>query len=129
MASLDVKTAFDVANPSVVAKILSLIGTHCHVVAALLAEMQDVKGSARFENCGDGIFVTPSASGREEWRHQCCGGGWLSTYFGKLKKDGKPEDGDCHFGRNLTASTYCAVLCGRTTIGYSATIVRYWSIW
>ena len=24
--------------------------------------------------------------------------GWLSTYFGKLKTDGKPEDGDCHLG-------------------------------
>ena len=51
MASLDVKTAFDVARPSVVSKILSLIGTHGHVVAALLAEMQDVKGSACFETC------------------------------------------------------------------------------
>ena len=50
MASLDVKTAFDVAKPSV-SKILSLIGTHGHVVAALLAEMQDLKGSACFENC------------------------------------------------------------------------------
>ena len=51
IASLDVKTAFDVAKPSVVSKILSLIGTHGHVVAALLAGMQDVKGSACFENC------------------------------------------------------------------------------
>ena len=51
LASLDVKTAFDVARPRVVSKILTLIGTHDHVVAALLAEMQDVKGSACFENC------------------------------------------------------------------------------
>ena len=51
MASLDVKTAFDVARPSVVSKILSLIGTHGHVVAALLAEMQNVRGLACFENC------------------------------------------------------------------------------
>ena len=51
MASLDVKTAFDVARPSVVSKILSIIGTHGHVVAALLAEMHNVKGSACFENC------------------------------------------------------------------------------
>ena len=51
MASLDVKTAFDVAKPLVVSKILSLIGAHGHVVAALLAEMQDVKGSACLENC------------------------------------------------------------------------------
>ena len=51
MASLDVKTAFGVDRPSVVSKILSLIRTHGHVVAALLAEMQDVKGSACFEHC------------------------------------------------------------------------------
>ena len=51
MASLDVKTAFDVAKPSVVSQILSLIGTHGHVVSALLPEMQDMKGSAWFENC------------------------------------------------------------------------------
>ena len=40
MASLDVKTAFDVAKPSVVSQILSLIGTHGHAVAALLAETE-----------------------------------------------------------------------------------------
>ena len=44
----DVKTAFDVAVP--VSKILSLTGVLGHVVAAPLAEMQDVQGSARFEN-------------------------------------------------------------------------------
>ena len=46
MASLDVKTAFDVAKPSVVSKILTLTGVHGHLTAALLAEMQDVRGSA-----------------------------------------------------------------------------------
>ena len=50
MASLDVKTAFDVAKPSVVSRSLSLTGVHGHVAAALLAEMQDVRGSACFEN-------------------------------------------------------------------------------
>ena len=43
MASLDVKTAFDVVKPSVVSRILSW--SHGHVTAALLAEMQDVQGS------------------------------------------------------------------------------------
>ena len=51
MANLDVKLAFDVTKPSVVSKILSLSGDHGHVVAALLEEMQDVQGSASFENC------------------------------------------------------------------------------
>ena len=50
MASLDVKKAFDVAKPSVVPKILTLTGVHGHLTAALLAEMQDVRGSGSFEN-------------------------------------------------------------------------------
>ena len=39
MASLDVKTAFDVAKPSVVSRILTLTGVHGQLTAALLAEM------------------------------------------------------------------------------------------
>ena len=50
MASLDVKTAFDVAKPSVVSRILTLTGVHGRLTAALLAEMQDTRGSACFEN-------------------------------------------------------------------------------
>ena len=46
----DVKTAFDVAKTSVVSRILTLTGVHGHLTAALLAEMQDVWGSASFEN-------------------------------------------------------------------------------
>ena len=51
MANLDVKTACVVASPAVVTKILTLKGVHGHLTAALLAEMQDVRGSASFENC------------------------------------------------------------------------------
>ena len=51
MESLDVKTAFDVAKPLVVSKILTRTGVHGPLTAALLAEMQDVRGSASFENC------------------------------------------------------------------------------
>ena len=54
------KTAFDVAKPSVVSRILSLTGVHRHVAAAVLAEMQDVQGSACFENC------------ETEFRHSRC---------------------------------------------------------
>ena len=50
MASLDVKTAFDVAKPSVVSRILTMTGVHGHLTAALLAEMQYVRGWACFEN-------------------------------------------------------------------------------
>ena len=45
------QTAFDVARPAVVSKILSLTGVHGPLSAGLLAEMQDVRGSASFENC------------------------------------------------------------------------------
>ena len=50
MESLDEKTAFHVAKPSVVSKILTLTGVHGHLTAALLAEVQDVRGSSSFEN-------------------------------------------------------------------------------
>ena len=51
MAGWDVRTAFDVAKPSVELKILSHTGVHGHVVAAVSAEMQDLHISAYFENC------------------------------------------------------------------------------
>ena len=41
VASLDVKTAFDVAKPGVVSRISTRMGTHGHVVTALLEEMTD----------------------------------------------------------------------------------------
>ena len=48
MTVLDIKTAFDVAKPAVVSRILTLTRVHGHVAAALLAEVQDVRGSACF---------------------------------------------------------------------------------
>ena len=82
------KTAFDVAKPSVVSKILSVTGVHGHVAAALLAEMQDVQGSACFENCETAASATaawrpPVLWGRvgkyvlrkagEKWKARGCG--------------------------------------------------------
>ena len=55
MASLDVKTPFDVAKPSVVSRKLTYVGTRGHVVEALLEEMKDVRGSACSENCDTGF--------------------------------------------------------------------------
>ena len=48
VASLDVRTALDVAKPSVVSRILACMGIRVHVVAALLEEafleeMKDVR--------------------------------------------------------------------------------------
>ena len=50
MASLGVKTAFDVAKPFRVSKIVTLTRVHGHLTVALLAEIQDVRGSASFQN-------------------------------------------------------------------------------
>ena len=49
MASLDVRAAFDVAKPRLVARMLTMMDVHAHVVA-MLEEMKDVRGSACFEN-------------------------------------------------------------------------------
>ena len=66
VASLDVRTAFDVATPSVVSRIPNCMVTHGPVVAALLEKMKDVRGSA------SGItrrsFVWHDAQGRAAWR-------------------------------------------------------------
>ena len=61
---LDTTTAFvanlaredrrvDLAKPAVVSKILTLTGVHGHLTAALLSEMQDVRGSASVEELRD----------------------------------------------------------------------------
>ena len=86
MANFNVKTAFDVAQPSVVSRILSLTGVLGHVEAALLAEKQDVRGSPSFENCETRQGgVAPVLGGRvakyvlwkaeEKWK----GRGWRRT--------------------------------------------------
>ena len=51
VASLNVRTAFDVAKPSVVSTILTCMEIHNPVVAALLEEVKNVRGSACFETC------------------------------------------------------------------------------
>ena len=71
MASLDVKTAFDVARPAVVSEILALMGVHGHLTAALLAAMQDVRGSRalRIARVNSSIL---GASAKEVRRLLCC---------------------------------------------------------
>ena len=86
MASLDVKTAFDVANPSVASKILTLTRVHGHLTAASLAEMQDVPGSACFAKKRDRIQVLEMYSPRRCPRLRCYGAALPNTYSGKLKK-------------------------------------------
>ena len=92
MASLYVKTAFDVAKPPVVSKILTLTGVHGHLTAALLVEMQDVRGSASFETSGRNSGIL-GASAKEGWRHLYCGDALPNMCCGQLKKNGRPKAG------------------------------------
>ena len=66
------KTAFDVAKPSVVSKILSLTGVHGHLMVALLAKMQDV-GNPRALRTARWSSGTQRASAKGTWRLQSCG--------------------------------------------------------
>ena len=66
------------AKLPVVAKILTLSGVHGHLTAALLAEMQDVRGSASFENS------------ETEFRYSRCirqGGVEAPVLWGRVAKD------------------------------------------
>ena len=76
------ETAFDVARPSVVSRILSLTGVHGHVAAALLAEIQ-VQPASKIVKQRSG---TRGASGRAEWKIQCCGDAWPNTCCGNLRR-------------------------------------------
>ena len=46
LASMDIKTAFDVARPRHVAKIMESHDTHGWLIAALLREMSGLEGKA-----------------------------------------------------------------------------------
>ena len=66
MASLDVKAVFHVAKPSAASKILSLTRVHGHMVAACLAEMQVVRGSACFDHLHEENFAGGKLVARSE---------------------------------------------------------------
>ena len=52
VASVGIKTAFDVARPKLIAKVLPEIGVHGSLVAAaMLAEMQNLRGTVDVEAC------------------------------------------------------------------------------
>ena len=68
VASLDVRTAFDVAKPSVVSRIPTCMVTRGHVVAALLEGMQAVRASA--SRIARRTFALHDAQGRAAWRGQ-----------------------------------------------------------
>ena len=79
-ASLDVKTACNVAKPA--AEILTLTGVHGHQTAALLAEVQEVRGSASFANCRYFWCIG------QVWRLLCSGD---ACVFWKVEKNGEPK--------------------------------------
>ena len=66
--SLDVRTAFDLAKPSVVSRIPTCMVTRGHVLEALLEGMQAVMVIC-FENCQT-EFALHDAQGRAAWRRQ-----------------------------------------------------------
>ena len=88
---------------------LSLVDTHGHVVAALLAEMQSVKGSACFLSLARRSFVTRSAYVREEWKHQFCGDGLPNMSSGNQKTKWKDRGWEMSFGGESDINTYCGV--------------------
>ena len=96
MASLGVTTAFDVARPAVVSRILTLTGVHGHVTAALLAEMQDLRVSVirKQRDGGSGIRDVSARVGVRG--SDVVGDAWPNTYCGKQKKNGRPEGVSCH---------------------------------
>ena len=117
IASLDVKTSFDVAKHSVVSKVLSLTGAHGHVVAALLSELQDVQGSPCFDNC------------ETEFRLSKCirqgGEPWPNTWYGQPRTRGRPEGGDLR----SEGSTTMSMCSGYDVIGYSETAKKNRYAW
>ena len=56
LANLDIKTAFDDAEPKHVAQIMDSINTHGWLMAALLREMLGLDGKAMFE-CDESSFA------------------------------------------------------------------------
>ena len=50
VASMDIKTAFDVARPKHIAKIMGDQNVHGWIVAALLREKAGLEGQTTFEN-------------------------------------------------------------------------------
>ena len=96
MASLDVKTA------SVASMILSLTGVQGYVVAALLAEMKDVKSPAFFENCETEFrhskCIRHGGSGVMEARGQKC-------FERRTRKNGGPEMETCFGGTYYSMTT------------------------
>ena len=98
MARLDVKTAFDVAKPSVVSKTLTLTRVHGNLTAALLAEMQ-MSGDPRvFLRTMRRSSGTRDASAKEVWRLLCYGVALQNMYFGRPKRSGRPKAGGLPFG-------------------------------
>ena len=97
MASLDLKTAFDVAKPSLVSKILTLTGVHGRLTAALLAEieMSVAPQSLRTVRQNSG---TLGASAKEVRRHLCSGDALPNMCSGELRKSGEPKAGRLSFG-------------------------------
>ena len=80
LASLDVKTAFGVAKPGVMAEILKETGVHRWINAALLEEMKDLMGKNELQIQRDSVQI------RRMRQTRTCGG-----------TDAVHEAGEVHF--------------------------------
>ena len=53
LASMGIKTPFDVARPQHIAHIVEGPDVHGWIIAALMREMTGLEGQATFESCGE----------------------------------------------------------------------------
>ena len=85
VTSLDVRTAFDMAEPSVVSRVLTSMEVQGHAVAALFEEMKDLRSSACCENC-ETEFGYPERGCPNVMENSC-----RICAVEKLKKHGRPR--------------------------------------
>ena len=93
------KTAFYVARPAIVSRILQPGQDFMvHMTAALLAEMQDVRGSCELSRIARLTFGTLGAFAKEVWRLLCCGGRIAKFVLWKAEEKRRAKGWGLSFG-------------------------------
>ena len=124
------KTAFDVARPAVVSKILTLTGVHGHVAAALVAEMQDVRGPTCFENSDTEFRYSKCIRHGGVEGHSVLWRGVAKYVLWKANENWKARGWRLPFGgKNDNEYMLQVYDVGRQLIGYSVTTRRDWYAW
>ena len=99
LASLDGKTAFDVAKAGLIADILEETGAHGWMIAAMPEEMkalEEGREGERVSNPGKRISGISGVSGRKAWRRRRCGRNWQRLFWRMFRK--VREEGVCGLG-------------------------------